>query len=294
MRRMRTDNPRLTGRLMLLGTAVAMLAMSSVQERTWADDPPAAADGAPADPALDERLRNELDEALFEGLDEVPSEEMPADAPPVRPAEPEAAAETPAAEESPAAESEPEGAPTEGRPPGGAADEGPPSADAPPLVRAGQRMRQVERQLADRQVGSGTQEEQTRIVADLEELLKQLAQQQNRSSRSSSGQSSPGSQRSQVAQSRAQQQPEGGQPSGSSGQAPEGPAREATDRLGPDQVRRADPAEMRNLMKDLWGHLPPRVREQMLQASMEQFLPKYELLIEQYFKRLLEQQAPQR
>ena len=41
-------------------------------------------------------------------------------------------------------------------------------------------------------------------------------------------------------------------------------------------------------MKDTWGHLPPRDREQMLQNTPDKFLPKYELLIEQYYKRLAE------
>ena len=45
-------------------------------------------------------------------------------------------------------------------------------------------------------------------------------------------------------------------------------------------------------MKDAWGHLPQHAREQMLQNSPERFLPQYELLIEQYYKRLAEEQRP--
>ena len=43
-------------------------------------------------------------------------------------------------------------------------------------------------------------------------------------------------------------------------------------------------------MKDVWGQLPAREREQMLQSPPEQFLPKYELLLEKYYKRLAEEQ----
>ena len=43
------------------------------------------------------------------------------------------------------------------------------------------------------------------------------------------------------------------------------------------------------MMKDSWGHLPPRVREQMLQNTPEQFLPQYELMIEKYYQRLAEE-----
>ena len=51
-----------------------------------------------------------------------------------------------------------------------------------------------------------------------------------------------------------------------------------------------DMGAMKNLMKDIWGQLPPHAREQMLQSPPEQFLPKYELMLEQYYKRLAEEQ----
>jgi hypothetical protein len=57
-------------------------------------------------------------------------------------------------------------------------------------------------------------------------------------------------------------------------------------------LQRADAQQMQGLLKDLWGQLPEKAREQMLQTSPEQFLPKYELMIEQYFKRLAEEQPP--
>ena len=42
-------------------------------------------------------------------------------------------------------------------------------------------------------------------------------------------------------------------------------------------------------MKDVWGQFPARQREQNLIAS-QQFLPKYELLLEKYYKRLADEQ----
>jgi hypothetical protein len=47
-------------------------------------------------------------------------------------------------------------------------------------------------------------------------------------------------------------------------------------------------------MKDAWGNLPERIREQMMQTSVDEFLPKYELLIEKYFQRLSEEENPNR
>lgn len=48
--------------------------------------------------------------------------------------------------------------------------------------------------------------------------------------------------------------------------------------------------EMRDVLhKDVWGMLPERQRQQMLELPVEEFLPKYELLIEDYFRRLAEE-----
>ena len=53
-------------------------------------------------------------------------------------------------------------------------------------------------------------------------------------------------------------------------------------------------AKVLGLLKDVWGELPPRLRQQMLQSSVEKFVPKYEFEIEEYFKTLAEQQQEQR
>jgi hypothetical protein len=48
--------------------------------------------------------------------------------------------------------------------------------------------------------------------------------------------------------------------------------------------------EMKAMIRQIpWGQLPERQREQMLQlGSFEEFLPKYDAMIEEYFKRLAE------
>ena len=48
-------------------------------------------------------------------------------------------------------------------------------------------------------------------------------------------------------------------------------------------------AAMKKLMEDIWGSLPERARQEMLQGAGDEFLPKYELKIERYFRRLAEQ-----
>ncbi|MBU4399790.1 MAG: hypothetical protein KKE86_10700, partial [Planctomycetes bacterium] len=52
--------------------------------------------------------------------------------------------------------------------------------------------------------------------------------------------------------------------------------------------RKADMELTRARMMRLWGELPPHAREQMLQSPVEEFPPKYELMIEEYFRRLAE------
>jgi hypothetical protein len=68
-------------------------------------------------------------------------------------------------------------------------------------------------------------------------------------------------------------------------------ARDSTDRLNSSSARPVDKGEVNEMVKALWGHLPERSREQMLQSFSDEFLPKYELEIEQYYRRLSEEQG---
>jgi hypothetical protein len=67
-------------------------------------------------------------------------------------------------------------------------------------------------------------------------------------------------------------------------------ARDSTDRLDRSSAKPVDKGEVNEMVKTLWGHLPERTREQMLQSFSDEFLPKYELEIEQYYRRLSEEQ----
>ena len=44
-----------------------------------------------------------------------------------------------------------------------------------------------------------------------------------------------------------------------------------------------------DVLRRIWGHLPEKVRDDMQASFSEQFLPKYERLIEEYYKRLAEE-----
>jgi len=46
-----------------------------------------------------------------------------------------------------------------------------------------------------------------------------------------------------------------------------------------------------DLLSRIWGHLPDKLRDQMQASLSEQFLPKYEQLIEDYYRRLAEDRS---
>jgi len=43
------------------------------------------------------------------------------------------------------------------------------------------------------------------------------------------------------------------------------------------------------VIRAVWGHLPPKLKEEMEQAAKESELPKYRVLIERYFRAIAEQ-----
>ncbi len=62
----------------------------------------------------------------------------------------------------------------------------------------------------------------------------------------------------------------------------------------PQLTKLQDRGGLKVMIEEVWGHLPAHVRRHMTDSlADEQFLPKYEQLIEQYFKRLAEEQRVQ-
>ena len=147
-----------------------------------------------------------------------------------------------------------------------------------PLLDVARRMREVEDRIGRADVGPQTRDLQKSIVADLDRMLQQA--------RKACKQGKPGKNQPQGTTNR--------KPIGSPGVKPAGgnkpndkPAVESSQRpKGNGETRHADAEEMGDVLKKLWGELPKRQREQMSQWQLEEFLPKYELLIEEYFRRL--------
>jgi hypothetical protein len=147
--------------------------------------------------------------------------------------------------------------------------------DDDPLLRIARQMQRAG-QLLEGEAGKGAASVQKDIVDELDRLIAQAKKQcksgacqnsSNQSTRTASG--SP-------------------KPSGNSQKPGRSPGERQADRTTSTPAKRVDPAEMQQLLKRVWGDLPERIREQVLQLPSEEFLPKYETLIEEYYRRLAE------
>ena len=281
---------RRTGLSLLLGVAMYLASLATAQVVAADTDKPTTKPAAikakpkpaaakPAEPSLDDELLRDLDNELLDGAGDLkpgPSPTRPAKASDAAPDDAGKPAEKPAPDADDAAEPLIDGE-----------DLGSEAED--PLSRVGRQMRRAEELIARLQSPDKTAKLQQQIVKDLEQLAQELEKQCQKQG-SGSGQKSS---MQQTAGRKEVKQP-GGQKGKEPGKENDVPVKDSTDRLGKNNVQKTDMAEMKDLMKDLWGQLPLRDREQMLQSSPEQFLPKYELLIEKYYKRLAEQQKSQR
>jgi hypothetical protein len=215
---------------------------------------------------LDDQPPSDLDNQLLDGLP--PARQPPAKSPASQPAAPAADGDRPPVTEGPVL-----GA--------GGAD---------PLFRIGEQMREIEHRLdAHRQDDTDTPALQEQIVDELARLIEKLEEQQN-SQQSSASSKAPPAGSSTERKSVRQPSPAGAKAGATPGAADNRPAKESTERLGKNEVHAPTADEIRGLMKDVWGQLPAHEREQMLQSPPEQFLPKYELLLEKYYKRLADEQ----
>jgi hypothetical protein len=152
--------------------------------------------------------------------------------------------------------------------------------DDNPVLGIARRMLGVQSRIAEADAGEQVQSDQKKILADLDKLIEQAKKSCNCSGSCSNPQQS--SSRTPASAAKKPGQKPGNKPS-------EKPAKESSQRPPDKKTVKPDPAEMRNLIKDLWGELPPNIREQMMQNPTEQFVPQYETMIEEYYRRLAEE-----
>jgi hypothetical protein len=151
-----------------------------------------------------------------------------------------------------------------------------------PLAGVARRMQRAEQLIGQIDSGAKTQEIQRGIVADLDALIEQARKQ--------CGSCKPSPKQQQADFKEPPQKTPDKEPKPSPADPDAKPSSDSQAQPGSSPVERPDMGEMSALAKSIWGELPAAARQQMLKPLVEEFLPKYELLIEQYYKRLAKQQ----
>src|SRR5262249_19516129 len=136
-----------------------------------------------------------------------------------------------------------------------------------PLANLAERMRGVQNRIARRDTSPETQSEQTQILSALDALLEGASQ-----SRQKGGGKGGGT-----------------QPGAGSGAETAGPPRDSTNRIERGEKQPTESVDAKDVLRRIWGHLPDKLRDEMQASFSEQFLPKYQRLIEEYYQRLAEE-----
>ena len=145
-----------------------------------------------------------------------------------------------------------------------------------PLVKLARDMKEVQQRIDARDTATGTQQRQQAIADELAKLIEQ-AQKKPQGGKSGDNNNQQGSNSSQAGTE--------------SGNASSRPGQQSTQRLDQANATEAQMNDVKDALRRIWGHLPEKEREEMIGALGEQFLPKYERLIEAFYKRLAERPA---
>lgn len=177
------------------------------------------------------------------------------------------------------------------------------------LDRAAKGMRTAGEKLDGDQTGTDTRKIQEQVIKDLDDLINQLQnpppQQQggggggggqSSSSSGKSGQMSMqkmggGSASRNQQQSKAQgasAEKKGGREEKEGGQDKK-TAEGSSERTESERKASEEAARKKKLEMDVWGHLPPHLRDQLLNTYGERMLPKYQQLVKQFYEALSEQ-----
>jgi hypothetical protein len=144
-----------------------------------------------------------------------------------------------------------------------------------PFARIATKMQRSQQALTAGRSQEPTQDLQKEILLDLDALLKNMEKkcQGGQCNKPGSG-SKPGSSAA------------GAKPSSK-------PATDSSPRVGdPGKTAGADDKSAADAaLREIWGHLPPKLREAMENVKADEFLPKYDRLIEDFYRRLAEQPA---
>ncbi len=181
------------------------------------------------------------------------------------------------------------------------------------LAKVVESMRAIETQLKDRETGDATQSAQQSVLDQLDALLNTPPETPppsdggggggkngNPPPESKSGTGKSG--RQQNASSKPKNQP-GGDPtqmrpkpaSQLGGKERQNPA-DSEERTGPNRKATTAAAKRQRLEVDVWGHLPEKLRERLLNSYGERMLPQYEEAVRRFYDQLADppQSRPKR
>lgn len=151
-----------------------------------------------------------------------------------------------------------------------------------PLVTISNRMVHAKQLIAKQTLTGETQDVQQAIVSDIDKLIEQLNKKCK--SCSKSGQCDKPGQKTQASKPK----PGQGKQQAKSTSATQAAQQSKASADGTKDAQPGDAADV-DLVKKLWGQLPEKMREQLLQSSSDEFLPKYREELEEYFRRLSQQ-----
>jgi hypothetical protein len=164
------------------------------------------------------------------------------------------------------------------------------------LERAIGGMRSAQKRIAGSDTSPETQKIQERVIQDLERLLAFLKKQQNRrSSQQNQNDNQQDQQNERLKLEKSQGNPQNsGSKKGTDPKDSQGDRRsddkstDSQERSDAARAKAADESRRLQLIKDVWGHLPPHLRDAMQTAFSEKYLPKYEDLVKKYYEALAE------
>ena len=219
--------------------------------------------------SLDEQLLDGLADDLLDGLDDLPPIKTPPEAPENSQAPPELA---------PGEEPIDNQLDLENL---GGEDIGGRPENVDPLQELGRQMRKIEDLIRQQNTSEKTQRMQQQVLETLAMLVEQKEQQKQQMQQTQSDSPPPPGQNDPLAEQQQKPAEKKGSP-----QAGNQAARNSSENVGEQKPIDVETNETEAMFKKVWGHLPDRVREQMQSGAVEQFLPKYEKLIEDYYRRL--------
>jgi hypothetical protein len=185
------------------------------------------------------------------------------------------------------------------------------------------------KRLAEQDPGTQTQRKQRDVVTGIDELIKRTQnpppqdKSNSSSDQSNSNQNRPMTNSGQGEGTAGQQRPGGAQqpgagrrerksrreqsslgPNPASGNSDSGggpmpraendntPGRQPQGGAPPSARSKESAAKVADLYKDVWGHLPERLRQELDLYYREQFMPRYQELLRQYYSSLAERKRP--